>query len=115
FSLQLIVPRWIPKHQRLDAANEYIHFGQRFKEITNNDFVNKLLFYRKVWGLIHTAINKCMLYHDNEFVLLIKDYLNKIRDEKEELIRIQKNTTETSTSQNVIENTEVNTIQLENP
>ncbi|CAG8814538.1 31471_t:CDS:2, partial [Racocetra persica] len=39
------------------------------EEITDDDFIDEMLFYGKVWGLAHTAVNKCMLHHDNEFIL----------------------------------------------
>ncbi|CAG8549326.1 5978_t:CDS:2 [Racocetra persica] len=104
FSLQLIAPHWISKHQRLDTAKECTHFGQHF---------NNMLFYEEVWGLAHTAINKCMLYRDNEFVSLIEDYLNKVSAREEELIRAQEDMTSASTNQN--DNTEISTIQLVNP
>ncbi|CAG8741786.1 28159_t:CDS:2, partial [Racocetra persica] len=134
FSLQLIAPRWIPKSQRLDAVKKCVYFGQRFsnikdkttdmditmsnknhetEEITDDDFIDEMLFYRKVWGLARTAINKCMLHRDNEFILLIKNYLNRVRTREEELVRSQE--VVVLTSQNVVENTEVSMIQLENP
>ncbi|RIB14571.1 hypothetical protein C2G38_2040078 [Gigaspora rosea] len=88
--------------------------GFKTEEITNNDFINEMLFYGKVWGLARTAVNKCMLYRDNEFILLIENYLNKARTREEELVRSQEEVV-ASTSQNVAENTEDNMIQLENP
>ncbi|CAG8736387.1 35541_t:CDS:1, partial [Racocetra persica] len=144
FSLQLIAPCWIPKSQQLDAVKECVYFGQRFsnikdkttdtditmsnknqyiwlqlfansktEEITDDNFIDEMLFYRKVWGLARTAVNKCMLHHDNEFILLIENYLNRVRTREEELVRSQEIVV--STSQNIVENTEVSMIQLENP
>ncbi|CAG8829957.1 6161_t:CDS:1, partial [Racocetra persica] len=81
--------------------------------ITDDDFIDEMLFYGKVWGLAHIAINKCMLHRDNEFILLIKNYLNRVRTREEELVRLQE--VVVSTSQNIVKNTEVSMIQLENP
>ncbi|CAG8672010.1 1262_t:CDS:2 [Cetraspora pellucida] len=83
------------------------------EEITNDDFIDEMLFYRKTWGFAHTAINKYMLHYDNEFILLIENYLNKIHTKEEELVRSQEEVM-ASTSQNVAESTEDNMIQLEN-
>ncbi|CAG8718804.1 7996_t:CDS:2, partial [Cetraspora pellucida] len=100
FSLQLIVPRWIPKQQRLDVHVWLQPFAsEETKEIANDDFINEMLFYREVWGLAHTAVNKCMLYRDSKFVLLIEDYLNKIYASEKELTRVQEDMTSASTSQ----------------
>ncbi|CAG8842596.1 18406_t:CDS:1, partial [Gigaspora margarita] len=55
-----------------------------------------------------------MLHHDNEFILLIENYLNKVRAREEELIRSQEEVV-ASTSQNVAKNIENSMIQLENP
>ncbi|CAG8534661.1 25020_t:CDS:2 [Cetraspora pellucida] len=114
FSLQLIAPCWISKSQRLDAEKKYIHFEHKTEEITNDNFIDEMLFYGKAWGLAHIAVNKCMLHHDNKFILLIKNYLNKIYTREEELVRLQKEVV-ASTSQNVAKSTEDSMIQLENP
>ncbi|CAG8841996.1 19647_t:CDS:2, partial [Racocetra persica] len=65
------------------VAKEGIYFGQRFgntvtnidtapknieDETTNEGYINEMLFYGKVWGLARTAVNKCMLHRDHEFV-----------------------------------------------
>ncbi|CAG8608010.1 4131_t:CDS:2, partial [Cetraspora pellucida] len=63
------------------------------EEITNDDFIDKMLFYKKAWGLAHTAINKCI---------------------KEKLVRSQEEVV-ALTSQNVAKSTKDSMIQLENP
>ncbi|CAG8609405.1 12384_t:CDS:2, partial [Racocetra persica] len=52
-------------------------------------FTKNLFFYRKIWGLTRAAIDKCMLYHDEEFIHLIEDYLNKIHAKENKLISAQ--------------------------
>ncbi|CAG8834618.1 8183_t:CDS:2, partial [Racocetra persica] len=44
----------------------------------SEEFIHEMLFYRKVWGLAHIAVNKCMLHYDHEFVSSIEAYLEKI-------------------------------------
>ncbi|CAG8850298.1 9776_t:CDS:1, partial [Racocetra persica] len=97
------------------AAKEYSYSGKRFNELANDvnivqesnecrftwlqpfidnetgdtmneEFVDEVLFYRKVWGLARTAINKYMLHHDHEFISLIESYLEKIRASEDELV-----------------------------
>ncbi|CAG8672015.1 5229_t:CDS:2, partial [Racocetra persica] len=67
----------------------------------NEEFVNEVLFYRKIWGLARTAINKCMLYCDYKFVGLIKAYLEKICVREDELAEKQEATTDQDSSKNV--------------
>ncbi|CAG8460412.1 10804_t:CDS:2 [Dentiscutata erythropus] len=113
FSLQLIVPRWIPKHQRLDAANECVHFGQRFSSTKNKATDVNIIISKHIW--LQPFINdETEEVTNDDFVNELLFY-GKVCDKEEESIKTQENVTNTSTSQNVIENTEVNTIQLENP
>ncbi|RIB03604.1 hypothetical protein C2G38_2049134 [Gigaspora rosea] len=67
-------------------------------ETTNEVFINKMLFYRKVWGIARTAVNKCVLHRDHEFVSLIKDYLSRVRIRENELIEQQETSTHTSSN-----------------
>ncbi|CAG8804138.1 3342_t:CDS:2, partial [Gigaspora rosea] len=54
------------------------------QEHINDNLIDQQLFYGKVWGLIHTAANKCVLHNDNEFVKMIENYLDDIcKREKE--------------------------------
>ncbi|CAG8610929.1 25025_t:CDS:2 [Cetraspora pellucida] len=94
-----------------DKSNAIVY---ETEEITNVDFIDEMLFYGKAWGLACTAINKYILHHDNKFILLIKNYLNKIYIKEEELVRSQEEIV-ALTSQNVAESTEDSMIQLENP
>ncbi|CAG8543433.1 3828_t:CDS:2 [Gigaspora rosea] len=60
------------------------------EEININDvFVEEQLFYENVWGLVRTAMDKCLQYRDQEFVHFIEDYLKRIREREEELIKAQ--------------------------
>ncbi|CAG8539674.1 22044_t:CDS:2, partial [Racocetra persica] len=124
--------RWIPRDQRLGIAKEGIYFGQRFGnvitnidtapkniegrfvwlqpfnnnetgETTNEGYINKILFYEKVWGLARTAINKYMLHCDHEFVCLIEEYLSRIHIREDELIGEQETSTHTSFNRHTIE------------
>ncbi|CAG8546934.1 22830_t:CDS:2 [Gigaspora rosea] len=130
FSLTLIAARWIPRDKRLDAAKEDSYSGQRFNKLADNvqesnehqfiwlqlfannetgnsvneTFVDEVLFYRKVWGLAHTAVNKCMLHHNHAFISLIEAYLEKVR-------AIEDNIAE----QNTTENVESTIVSIENP
>ncbi|RIB17770.1 hypothetical protein C2G38_2037451 [Gigaspora rosea] len=120
----LIAQRWIPRDQRLNATKECTRLGQQFSnnvtniditsenneyqfkwlqpfvdnelgETTNEVFINEMLFYGKVWSIAHTAVNKCVLHHDHEFVSLIKDYLNRVHIREDELIEQQETSTHT--------------------
>ncbi|CAG8807363.1 12730_t:CDS:2, partial [Racocetra persica] len=115
--------------QRKDAAKEYLYSGKQFNELANDvniiqesnecrfmwlqpfignetgntmneEFVDKVLFYRKVWGLACTAVNKCMLHRNHEFISLIESYLEKIHASEDELVE------EVTTDQNTTENIE---------
>ncbi|CAG8754535.1 11058_t:CDS:2, partial [Gigaspora rosea] len=121
---KLIAQRWIPRDQRLNATKECTRLGQQFSnnvtniditsenneyqfkwlqpfvdnelgETTNEVFINEMLFYGKVWSIAHTAVNKCVLHHDHEFVSLIKDYLNRVHIREDELIEQQETSTHT--------------------
>lgn len=61
-------------------------------------FINEVLFYGKVWGIARTAVNKCVLHRDHEFVSLIKDYLSRVRIREDELIEQQETSTHTSSN-----------------
>ncbi|CAG8632404.1 3411_t:CDS:2 [Gigaspora rosea] len=140
FSLILIAGRWIPRDRRPDAAKECSYSGQRFHELDNNididqesneyrltwlqlfanhepandineEFVDEVLFYGKVWGLARTGVNKCMLHRDYEFIRLIEGYLEKICAKEDELAKEQ----EIATDQATIEHVEGNVISIANP
>ena len=70
-----------------------------------------MLFYGKVWGLARTAVNKCTLHRDHEFINLIEAYLEKIRTREDELVGEQ----EAGASQHTIENVEDNVLKIANP
>ncbi|CAG8769070.1 18441_t:CDS:2, partial [Racocetra persica] len=79
-------------------------------ETTNEEYINEMLFYGKVWGLVHTAVNKCILHRDYEFVCLIEEYLSRIHIREDELIREQETLMHTSFNRHTIED-----IPLANP
>ncbi|RIB03672.1 hypothetical protein C2G38_2049070 [Gigaspora rosea] len=137
FRLMLIAGRWIPRDRRPDAAKEHSYSGQRFNELVddididqesneyrltwlqpfadhepaddiNEEFVDEVLFYGKVWGLARTGVNKCMLHRDYEFIRLIEGYLEKIRAKEEELAKKQEIAADQAT-------TEGNIISIVNP
>ncbi|CAG8813775.1 7765_t:CDS:1, partial [Gigaspora rosea] len=67
-------------------------------ETTNEVFINEMLFYGKVRGIARTAINKCVLHRDHEFVTIIKDYLSRVRIREDELVEQQETSTHTSST-----------------
>ncbi|RIB30047.1 hypothetical protein C2G38_2286103 [Gigaspora rosea] len=77
----------------------------------NKEFVDKVLFYEKVWGLARTGVNKCMLHRDYEFIRLIEGYLEKVCVREEELAKKQ----EIAADQDAIKNVESNVISIANP
>ncbi|CAG8745198.1 20248_t:CDS:1, partial [Gigaspora rosea] len=130
FSLTLIAAKWIPRNKQLDAAKVDSYSGQQFNKLANNvqesnehqftwlqpfagnetgnsvneTFVDKVLFYGKVWGLARTAVNKCMLHRDHAFISLIEAYLENVCAIKDEIA-----------DENTTENVESNVILIENP
>ncbi|CAG8835452.1 4314_t:CDS:2, partial [Gigaspora margarita] len=56
----------------------------------NDHLVEEQLFYRKIWGLICTATDKCLLHQDHKFIQVIEDYLDNIHKHKEELAKISR-------------------------
>ncbi|CAG8487350.1 25019_t:CDS:2, partial [Racocetra persica] len=105
FSMKLINIHWIPQSKRSDALNEYECFEQRFsdnKQVNyfelpfstynidvqdnfDNQFVKEQLFYRKIWSLVCTATDKCLLYQDYGFIQVVENYLDEVCKHKEEL------------------------------
>ncbi|CAG8832670.1 34600_t:CDS:2 [Gigaspora margarita] len=74
-----------------DVINEPDHYGQQFLQPFNNTneqfiqdagFINEQLFYEEIWGLTHTAINKCLLHQNYEFVEIVKTYLASIHEKE---------------------------------
>ncbi|CAG8596167.1 17242_t:CDS:1 [Dentiscutata erythropus] len=49
--------------------------------------VKEQLFYGKVWGLVRTATDKCLLYQDHEFIQMIENYLAEMHNRERELIQ----------------------------
>ncbi|CAG8660208.1 14945_t:CDS:2 [Dentiscutata erythropus] len=117
FSLILIAAQWIPRNIWLEAAKKSSD-KSIVQESSECQFVWLQLFasnetenpINEDLGLAHTAINKCMLHRDYEFVGLIKAYLDKIHVREDELIEKQ----EATADQDSIENIEGN-ISIVNP
>ncbi|CAG8723592.1 310_t:CDS:1, partial [Ambispora leptoticha] len=77
----------------------------------NDNLVEEQLFYGKVWSLIRTATDKCLLYRDHGFIQIIESYLDNIRKREEELAQIHtSNENDDSNKENVDSN-----VQLRNP
>ncbi|CAG8547072.1 20483_t:CDS:2 [Cetraspora pellucida] len=110
FSMKLINIRWISRKYLNNALNERDYYGQR-KEDINDDLVKEQLFYRKVWGLIRTATNKCLLHRDHGFIQLIENYLDDVHKREEELAKIH----QADVSDDSDEENTCLTVQLKNP
>ncbi|RIB13721.1 hypothetical protein C2G38_2197079 [Gigaspora rosea] len=79
FIMKLFSCNGIPKEYRDNVLNEHDCFGQRFIDDKQANYSN-----RKVWSLIRTAANKCVLHNDNEFVKMIENYLDDIHKHEKE-------------------------------
>ncbi|CAG8576463.1 16725_t:CDS:2 [Cetraspora pellucida] len=96
--------------------DEFFELPQQFssmnsKEDINNNLVEEQLFYGKVWSLIRTATDKCLLHRDYGFIQLIENYLDDVHKREEELAKIrQADVSDDSDKENTCL-----TVQLKNP
>ncbi|CAG8775298.1 6357_t:CDS:2, partial [Dentiscutata erythropus] len=82
--------------------------GNETGDTINEKFVDEVLFYRKVQSFAYTAVNKCILHRDNDFIDLIEGYLAKVHASEDKLVE------EVIEDQDTIENVESNVISIAN-
>ncbi|CAG8845610.1 7135_t:CDS:1, partial [Gigaspora margarita] len=53
--------------------------------------------------MARTALNKCVLYHDDEFIHLIEDYLKRVSAKEDELVKAQEASIQASSEDSLVE------------
>ncbi|RIB18659.1 hypothetical protein C2G38_2036714 [Gigaspora rosea] len=68
--------------KRFEWLHSFIYISEENNVNGDNNFIEKQLFYGKVWGLVCTATDKCLLYNDTEFVSMIENYLANMHEKE---------------------------------